>query len=61
LNGTHGILPARNQLDAVKSRSLSEQMNAKPTLVWLAPHLGLNTEHTLELIALLGAFLAFLG
>ncbi|CAB3382796.1 Hypothetical predicted protein [Cloeon dipterum] len=61
LNGSNGICPARSQLEPSRSRTLLEQINAKPTLVWLAPHLGLDAEHTLELIALLGAFLAFLG
>ncbi|XP_059468392.1 lipase maturation factor 2-like [Neocloeon triangulifer] len=61
LNGSNGILPAKSQLESSRSRSLLEQIYAKPTLVWLAPLLGLDTEHALELIALLGSFLAFLG
>ncbi|XP_059468984.1 lipase maturation factor 2-like [Neocloeon triangulifer] len=63
LNGHNGILPACSELDtkAASTRTFLENFLQKPTLLWLAPEIGLNTQYAMELIALLGAILAFLG
>ncbi|XP_029471161.1 lipase maturation factor 2 [Rhinatrema bivittatum] len=58
LYGKNGILPARKMLKYT-GKSLWEQLRESPTLLWLGPRLGLNTEQGMELICLLGTFLAF--
>jgi hypothetical protein len=60
LNGSNGVQPARSQLES-KGKTLLDKILSKPTLVWLAPYIGLNTEYMLDLIALVGVFLAFTG
>ncbi|CAB3385586.1 Hypothetical predicted protein [Cloeon dipterum] len=64
LNGLNGILPARSELDSAKigkQATLLDKLKAKPTLLWLAPDIGLNTEYAMELIALVGAAISFLA
>ncbi|KAK2582003.1 hypothetical protein KPH14_002436 [Odynerus spinipes] len=61
LYGDKGILPARTQLNFDGHVSIYKKISQKPTLIWLAPYLGLNVEYMLDLISLLGATLAFLG
>lgn len=60
LYGNNGILPARTQLDS-KAKTLSARIHTKPTLLWLAPYIGLDTEYMMDVLALLGIFLAFTG
>ncbi|KAM9245642.1 lipase maturation factor 2 [Leptosomus discolor] len=59
LYGRDGILPARRVL-RLSGKGLWEQLRDFPTLLWLGPSLGLETELGMELICLLGA-LASLG
>ncbi|KAJ4439356.1 hypothetical protein ANN_07478 [Periplaneta americana] len=60
LYGNNGVLPARTQLDS-KAKTLSARIHTKPTLLWLAPYIGLDTEYMMDVLALLGIFLAFTG
>jgi hypothetical protein len=60
LYGNNGVLPARIQLDS-KAKTLSARIHTKPTLLWLAPYIGLDTEYMMDVLALLGIFLAFTG
>ncbi|KAJ9576239.1 hypothetical protein L9F63_006901 [Diploptera punctata] len=60
LYGNNGIIPAKTQLDS-KAKTLSARIQTKPTLLWLAPYIGLNTEYMMDVLALLGIFLAFTG
>jgi len=60
LYGNNGVLPARTQLDS-KAKTLSARIHTKPTLLWLAPYIGLDTEYMMDVLALLGVFLAFSG
>lgn len=60
LYGSNGILPARTQLDS-KAATLTARIHNKPTLLWLAPYVGLDTEYMMDVLALFGAFLAFTG
>lgn len=61
LYGDNGILPARSLLENSKHQTLSAKVHYQPTLLWLAPYLGLNTHYALDVLALLGSFLAFTG
>lgn len=61
LYGDNGILPARSVLENSKHKTLSAKVHYQPTLLWLAPFLGLDTSYALDVLALLGAFLAFTG
>ncbi|XP_072216729.1 lipase maturation factor 2 isoform X2 [Excalfactoria chinensis] len=54
LYGRDGILPARRVL-RLSGKGLWEQLRDVPTLLWLGPHLGLDTEQGMELLCLLGA------
>ena len=58
LYGRDGILPARRVL-RLSGKGLWEQLRDLPTLLWLSPHLGLDTELGMELLCLLGALAAF--
>jgi hypothetical protein len=60
LYGNNGVLPAKIQLDS-KAKTLSARIHTKPTLLWLAPYIGLDTEYMMDVLALLGIFLAFTG
>ncbi|XP_032914901.1 lipase maturation factor 2 isoform X2 [Catharus ustulatus] len=53
LYGREGILPARRVL-RLSGKGLWEQLRDSPTLLWLGPHLGLDTEQGMELLCLLG-------
>ncbi|XP_053572284.1 lipase maturation factor 2 [Bombina bombina] len=57
LYGREGILPARKML-RFSDKTFWEQLKDSPTLLWLGPQLGLDTEQGLELICLLGALLS---
>uniref|UniRef100_A0A8C5DUA9 Lipase maturation factor n=1 Tax=Gouania willdenowi TaxID=441366 RepID=A0A8C5DUA9_GOUWI len=57
LYGNEGLLPARLQL-RYGGRSLTEQLRSSPTLLWLGPHLSLDTQASMELLCLLGALLS---
>lgn len=61
LYGDSGLLPARTQLDLKGKSSLWQQFNQKPTFLWFAPYLGLNVEYMLDVLALLGTLISFLG
>ncbi|KAF5299715.1 hypothetical protein FQA39_LY11510 [Lamprigera yunnana] len=61
LFGDNGILPVRSLLENNKYKSWSAKVHYQPTLLWLAPYLGLDTHYALDVLALLGSFLAFTG
>lgn len=61
LYGDNGVLPAKSVLENSKHKTLSTKVHYQPTLLWLAPYLGLDTNYALDVLALLGAFLAFSG
>ncbi|XP_043273217.1 lipase maturation factor 2-like [Venturia canescens] len=61
LYSDNGILPARTQIDLESKIPLSQKFSQKPTLIWFAPLLGLNVDYMLDVIALLGCVLAFMG
>jgi len=61
LYGDNGVLPARNLLENSKHKTLSAKVHYQPTLLWLAPYLGLDTAYAMDVLTLLGAFLAFTG
>ncbi|KAG5846076.1 hypothetical protein ANANG_G00145890 [Anguilla anguilla] len=56
LYGNDGILPARWQL-RYTGKSLLEQLRDSPTLLWLGPRFGLDTQQGMELICILGSLL----
>ncbi|XP_055568051.1 lipase maturation factor 2 [Falco biarmicus] len=58
LYGRDGILPARKVL-RLNGKGLWEQLRDFPTLLWLSPHLGLDTELGMELLCLLGVLASF--
>ncbi|XP_067173727.1 lipase maturation factor 2 [Apteryx mantelli] len=58
LYGKDGILPARKVL-RVTGKGLWEQLRDFPTLLWLSPHLGLDTELGMELLCLVGVLASF--
>ncbi|XP_074757759.1 lipase maturation factor 2 [Athene noctua] len=58
LYGRDGILPARRVL-RLSGKGLWEQLRDFPTLLWLSPHLGLDTELGMELLCLLGVLASF--
>ncbi|XP_069705829.1 lipase maturation factor 2 [Phaenicophaeus curvirostris] len=58
LYGRDGLLPARRLL-RLSGKGLWEQLRDFPTLLWLSPRLGLDTEQGLELLCLLGALGSF--
>ncbi|XP_056653500.1 lipase maturation factor 2 [Monodelphis domestica] len=53
LYGREGILPARKMLRPL-GKGLWQQLWEVPTLLWLSPRLGLDTEQGMELLSLLG-------
>ncbi|XP_072291218.1 lipase maturation factor 2a [Eucyclogobius newberryi] len=57
LYGNDGVLPARWRL-RYSGKSLWEQLWSSPSLLWLGPHLGLDTHTCMELLCLLGAALS---
>ncbi|XP_034032495.1 lipase maturation factor 2a [Thalassophryne amazonica] len=57
LYGNEGLLPARWQL-RYSGKPLGEQLLSSPTLLWLAPKLGLDTHTAIELLCLIGAALS---
>lgn len=61
LYGNNGILPSRLVLENSKHKTLSAKVHYQPTLLWLAPYLGLDVQYMMELLSLLGGFLAFTG
>ncbi|CAH1155261.1 unnamed protein product [Phaedon cochleariae] len=61
LYGDNGVLPAKSVLENSKHKTLSAKVHYQPTLLWLAPYLGLDTNYALDVLSLLGAFLAFTG
>uniref|UniRef100_A0A1B6DGU2 Lipase maturation factor n=1 Tax=Clastoptera arizonana TaxID=38151 RepID=A0A1B6DGU2_9HEMI len=60
LYGKNGILPAHKQLET-KENNLVRNIHNKPTLLWFAPYIGLDTEYMMDVLALTGMFLAFTG
>lgn len=61
LYGDNGILPAKTVLENSKHKTFLHKVHYFPTLLWLAPYLGLDTSYALDVFALLGSFLAFTG
>ncbi|KAJ8245630.1 hypothetical protein GJAV_G00272800 [Gymnothorax javanicus] len=57
LYGDDGILPVRRQLRP-SGKLLLDQLAEFPTLLWLCPHVGLDTAQGMELVCLLGALLS---
>ncbi|XP_077120447.1 lipase maturation factor 2 [Ranitomeya variabilis] len=57
LYGREGILPAGKML-RFTGKDLWEQLKDSPTLLWLGPQLGLDTEQGIELLCILGAVLS---
>ncbi|KAH1186422.1 lipase maturation factor 2 [Mauremys mutica] len=58
LYGKDGILPARKML-RLSGKGFWEQLRDSPTLLWLGPRLGLDTEQGMELLCLLGILTSF--
>ncbi|XP_074024081.1 lipase maturation factor 2 [Numenius arquata] len=58
LYGRDGILPARKVLRP-SGKGLWEQLRDFPTLLWLGPQVGLDTELGMELLCLLGILASF--
>ncbi|XP_062435275.1 lipase maturation factor 2 [Rhea pennata] len=58
LYGRDGILPARKVLH-ITGKGLWEQLRDFPTLLWLSPSLGLDTELGMELLCLAGVLASF--
>lgn len=59
LYGKNGVLPAHTQLST--KDNLSRNIHNKPTLLWFAPYIGLDTEYMMDILALTGMFLSFTG
>ncbi|KAL2093543.1 hypothetical protein ACEWY4_010855 [Coilia grayii] len=60
LYGNEGVLPARWML-RYTGKGFWEQLRDSPTLLWLGPKLGLDTQQGMELIALIGTVLSLLS
>ncbi|KAG5273968.1 hypothetical protein AALO_G00157730 [Alosa alosa] len=60
LYGNEGVLPSRWML-RYTGKGFWEQLRDSPTLLWLGPKLGLDTQQGMELIALLGTLLSLLS
>ncbi|XP_067044507.1 lipase maturation factor 2-like [Acropora muricata] len=60
LYGRNGVLPAKLALTKEGS-SIKENFWRKPTLLWLTPKLGLDTETGMEFLCLLGMLLSLLA
>uniref|UniRef100_A0A1A8PNW8 Lipase maturation factor n=1 Tax=Nothobranchius rachovii TaxID=451742 RepID=A0A1A8PNW8_9TELE len=60
LYGNDGLLPARWQL-RYTGMPLLDQMLSSPTLLWLGPQLGLDTQTSMELLCLIGAALSLVA
>ncbi|XP_060698760.1 lipase maturation factor 2a isoform X1 [Hemiscyllium ocellatum] len=60
LYGKEGILPVRRMLPFT-GKPLVEQLTDSPTLLWLCPWLGLDTEQGMEFICLLGISLSVIA
>ncbi|XP_065496143.1 lipase maturation factor 2 [Caloenas nicobarica] len=58
LYGRDGILPARKVL-RLSGKGLWEQFRDVPTVLWLGPRLGLDTEQGMELLCVLGVLGSF--
>ena len=61
LYGTSGILPAHAVINLREKGNLLEKIYEQPTLLHLAPKIGLNVQYMMELFALMGAFFSFFG
>ncbi|XP_030627775.1 lipase maturation factor 2b [Chanos chanos] len=57
LFGDNGVVPVRSIMPRME-KPLLEQLQEMPTLLWLAPYLGLELQQGLELICLVGALLS---
>lgn len=60
LYGKNGVLPAHTQLET-KDSNVVHNIHNKPTLLWLAPYIGLDTEYMMDVLSLTGIFLSFTG
>ncbi|KAG8301383.1 Lipase maturation factor 2 [Homalodisca vitripennis] len=60
LYGRNGVLPAHVQLES-KDNTLVQNIHNKPTLLWLAPYIGLDTEYMMDALSLIGILLSFSG
>jgi len=61
LYGAQGVLPAHVKLESGPESTLWDQLAARPSLLWLRGLLGLNTQHAMELLSVLGVLLAVLS
>ncbi|KAF6207882.1 hypothetical protein GE061_016331 [Apolygus lucorum] len=62
LYGKNGVLPARTQLISKSTKDdIANRMQKKPTLLWFGKNLGVEPEHLMEILSLIGIFFAFTG
>lgn len=61
LYGNNGILPAHTRLNLNDQRPLTVRLWDNPTLLIIAPFLGLNVSYCMELLAVSGIIFSFLG
>ncbi|CAG2115959.1 unnamed protein product, partial [Medioppia subpectinata] len=63
LYGDDGVLPVRAfaQMDKRGASAIVEAFKRVPSLVWLGPSIGLSFASTLEIVALSGIVISFLG
>ena len=61
LYGTSGVLPAHVKLEFDNQTLLMDQLLAHPTLLYLAPHVGLNVQYMMELLVLCGMIFSLFG
>lgn len=60
LYGNNGVLPARTQMD-IKETEFAAKLQKKPTLLWFAPYVGMDTEYMMDVLTLIGMFFSFTG
>nr|XP_018910530.1 PREDICTED: lipase maturation factor 2-like [Bemisia tabaci] len=60
LYGRNGILPAYTQFEKPHA-DMRINLQSKPTLLWFAPALGIDVEHMLEILSVVGILLSFTG
>jgi len=61
LYGRDGILPANTQLELKDGSDWATRIQKKPTLLWAASFLSIDTEYMMDILALNGMFIAFVG
>lgn len=61
LYGPNGVLPSHARVNFHDKRPLFDKLWENPTLLHLAPAFGLTVSYCMELLALTGIILSFLG